>query len=126
MAKVSYTDIIEDTQGALSKDGVIFRRKHFKVNAKGKCVAGKPEVYMRRKERNYTTNPVTEAEYAHQQRFAWAAKQADIELNDPVLRSKWEERLEKQLQKPEPGNTKIYVSLRGFIKAMLLKGSTIK
>ncbi len=121
MAKVVYADLIEGVRGAVTKKGVIYRKKHYAIDEHGHYVEGKAEVYQRVNERDYTKNPVTAAERAHQTRFGQVCKQADAELQDPERRAYWQARFEKQIQKPEVGNAKCYVQLRGFVKAMIMK-----
>ncbi len=125
MAKVNYTGPVENLQGSMSKKGAIFRRKRYKIDDKGHYVEGKAEVYQRLRERDYAKNPVTEAERAHQTRFGEACKQTTLELQNPERKAYWQNRFEKQIKKPEAGNTKCYMQLQGFIKAMLLKESQI-
>ncbi len=121
MAQVIYADPIENVSGSVTKNGVIYRRKRHAIDDKGHYVEGKAEVYQRVNERDYTKHPVTDAERAHQTRFGQVCKQADAELQDPERKAYWQARFEKQIRKPESGNTKCYVQLRGFVKAMLLK-----
>ncbi len=121
MAQVIYANPVEKIEGAISKGGPVFRQKKLKIDDKGHYVLGKKEIYTIQNPRDYKINPKTEKEEIHRNAFGQASRQTDLELNTPERREYWIERFNAQLNKPEKGNTKSYISLRSFVRVTILR-----
>ena len=130
MRRLEFKEPIEEMSGRLNKhdkESVIFRRKYFR-DEKGNIIgkASKERVTIEN-HRNYTTNPMSEAEAKTVDAFKKAVAQYNIEKNDPERMAYWKARFSAQLRKPDseaPIDPKTqkrrkYLRLDMFIRAML-------
>ena len=143
MATYKNDELIEELNGAVSKKGAIFRRKHFR-NAKGKCIKkGKKELYKMVNPRDFTAKPQTGNELKNREVFQNAIYQTRDILaaakpeNNPTPEQlatlhSWQARFEAQLpgtrgNHPDPEapfdnkthKQKTYYQLNTFIRAII-------
>lgn len=132
MAELFYNPVIEKTEGALSKHGLITRQKTFK-DSRGRIIAyGKQEGYYIVNRRDFKRNPMKGRELEYHNFWRDICTQAKNELANPELRAKWELRFNAQIPytkgtqpdskapiDPSTGAQKRYVQLYAFTRAML-------
>ena len=137
MARIKYTPGIDKVTGALSKEGLVQRQKHL-YGPDGKLVrVCNSEVYIVRNPRDFSTNPSSGSELAHQLSFGIASKQANALIKavksgmaTPEQMAAYEsylDRFNRQLQgTPDPrapkdakGHGKLYGSFNCFVRAII-------
>ena len=127
MAEIIYEHPVQEIKGALSKHGVISRRKVYR-DERGRIIhKGKPEAYAVRHPRDFEKTPPTGNELAHHNRWRQACQQAFADLHDVVKRADWEARFNAQLHRatpdtpidPKSGKRKRYHRLDAFVRAVI-------
>lgn len=131
MARVKYTAIINDLQGATSPDS-IHRQKHYR-DARGRIIgAAAPEVYQVTKPRNWEQKPAVGEELKNQKLWGKACYLAAKSLETEEGLEYWQKRFEAQLyatrgSKPDPmasidprtQSRKRYARFDAFVRAII-------
>lgn len=122
---------VEGITGKLNKkDKTVFRQK-FAHDSNGRVICPmKKEVYVVRNPRDWKKNPAKGAEKEKQDRWAEACAQTKAILDDPVLRSLWEQQWQAQLKKaeadapmdPRTKKQKIYIKFDCYVRAKVWRG----
>ena len=90
MANVEFNPVVEGTKGALSKSGLITRKKTYR-DQRGRIIAyGKQEGYFITNPRSFKHNPMVGKELEHHNLWREVCAQAKEELANPELRLNWE------------------------------------
>ena len=132
MAKIEFNPVIEGSQGALSRDGMITRQKTYRDD-RGRIIGyGKQEGYFIVNPRNFKRDPMVGKELAHHNLWRDVCLQAKTELANPEKRLEWELRFKEQLPfakgtspdsqapiNPATGAPKRYAQLYSFARAMI-------
>ena len=127
MAKIKFEHPVTEITGALTKHGIINRRKSFRDDRGRVIFEGAPEAYAVRHPRDWTKTPATGNELAHHNRWRQACQQAYAELHDDTLRADWQKRFDAQLKHAtadtpidsKTGNYKHYHRLDAFVRAVI-------
>ncbi len=127
MAEIIYEHPIQEIKGALSKHGVISRRKVFRDERGTVIHEGKTEAYAVRNPRDFEKTPPTGNELAHHNRWKQACQQAFADLHDDAKRAEWQARFDAQLHhatedtptNPKTGQRKHYYRLDAFVRAVI-------
>ena len=122
---------VEGITGKLNKkDKTVFRQK-FAYDSNGRVICPmKKEVYVVRNPRDWTKNPAKGAEKEKLDRWAEACAQTKAILDDPALRSQWEQQWQAQLKKaeadapidPRTKKQKIYIKFDCYVRAKVWRG----
>lgn len=122
---------VEGITGKLNKkDKTVFRQK-FAYDSNGRVICPmKKEVYVVRNPRDWKKNPAKGAEKEKQDRWAEACAQTKAILDDPALRSLWEQQWQAQLKKaeadapidPRTKKQKIYIKFDCYVRAKVWRG----
>ena len=122
---------VEGITGKLNKkDKTVFRQK-FAYDSNGRVICSmKKEVYVVRNPRDWKKNPAKGAEKEKQDRWAEACAQTKAILDDPALRSLWEQQWQAQLKKaeadapidPRTKKQKIYIKFDCYVRAKVWRG----
>ena len=122
---------VEGITGKLNKkDKTVFRQK-FAHDSNGRVICPmKKEVYVVRNPRDWNKNPAKGAEKEKQDRWAEACAQTKAILDDPALRSLWEQQWQAQLKKaeadapidPRTKKQKIYIKFDCYGRAKVWRG----
>ena len=118
---------VEGITGKLNKkDKTVFRQK-FAYDSNGRVICPmKKEVYVVRNPRDWKKNPAKGAEKEKLDRWA----EACAILDDPALRSLWEQQWQAQLKKAEPDapmdprtkKRKIYIKFDCYVRSKVWRG----
>ena len=101
MAKVILKHPLDTITGAITKDGIIYRKKNYK-DQDGKTIAqGAKEIYIIRQPRNYKTNPTTSAEKHQQDLWKQTCNITQQILKTPTKVQIWTEKFHAQLTIPD-------------------------
>ena len=139
MAKVFYSPGIELVLGALDTEHkLINRQKHLHDNVGALTKTCKPEIFLKRKMRDYKHKPARGAELAHLQHFGEAAKQTTLLMyaykfpdtasdEQRTQLDQFRQRFEAQLKGPadpqapldKEGKQKHYYRFDNFVRAMI-------
>lgn len=122
---------VEGITGKLNKkDKTVFRQK-FAYDSNGRVICPmKKEVYVVRNPRDWNKNPAKGAEKEKLDRWAEACAQTKAILDDPALRSQWEQQWQAQLKKAEPDapmdprtkKRKIYIKFDCYVRSKVWRG----
>ena len=122
---------VEGITGKLNKkDKTVFRQK-FAYDSNGRVICPmKKEVYVVRNPRDWNKNPAKGAEKEKLDRWAEACAQTKAILDDPALRSLWEQQWQAQLKKaeadapidPRTKKQKIYIKFDCYVRAKIWRG----
>lgn len=122
---------VEGITGKLNKkDKTVFRQK-FAYDSNGRVICPmKKEVYVVRNPRDWNKNPAKGAEKEKLDRWAEACAQTKAILDDPALRSLWEQQWQAQLKKAEPDapmdprtkKRKIYIKFDCYVRSKVWRG----
>lgn len=122
---------VEGITGKLNKkDKTVFRQK-FAYDSNGRVICPmKKEVYVVRNPRDWKKNPAKGAEKEKLDRWAEACAQTKAILDDPALRSLWEQQWQAQLKKAEPDapidprtkKRKIYIKFDCYVRSKVWRG----
>lgn len=122
---------VEGITGKLNKkDKTVFRQK-FAYDSNGRVICPmKKEVYVVRNPRDWNKNPAKGAEKEKLDRWAEACAQTKAILDDPALRSQWEQQWQAQLKKAEPDapidprtkKQKIYIKFDCYVRSKVWRG----
>lgn len=122
---------VEGITGKLNKkDKTVFRQK-FAHDSNGRVIcAMKKEVYVVQHPRDWKKNPAKGAEKAKQERWAEASAKTKAILDNPELRSQWEQQWQAQLKKaeadapidPRTKRRKIYIKFDCYVRSKVWRG----
>lgn len=122
---------VEGITGKLNKkDKIVFRQK-FAYDSNGRVICPmKKEVYVVQNPRDWKKNPAKGAEKEKLDRWAEACAQTKAILDDPALRSQWEQQWQAQLKKaeadapidPRTKKQKIYIKFDCYVRAKVWRG----
>ena len=131
MAEVTFIAPVAKIEGKLNqKDKTVFRKKVARDD-QGRVIAEmKQEVYVVQHPRDWKKNPAKGAEKAKQERWAEASAKTKAILDNPELRSQWEQQWQAQLKKaeadapidPRTKRRKIYIKFDCYVRSKVWRG----
>ena len=131
MAKVTFIAPVAKIEGKLNqKDKTVFRKKVARDD-QGRVIAEmKQEVYVVQHPRDWKKKPAKGAEKLKQERWAEASAKTKAILDNPELRSQWEQHWQAQLKKaeadapidPRTKRRKIYIKFDCYVRSKVWRG----